>query len=177
MSLRFSRENLFATNKVKKSQPKKKDRRQHINFKIEINKKADIDIFINFLVKDITKRLKIDTKYRLDYNECHLKHLNFILMEMLLLRVLEIFQRNFEIDSLSVSDDGKENIKDSILYIPDKKYKRDLTIIKKEDLELKYQFMNDQEKIQEIANYVYIKYKSFGFINLNFLKRKIYEFI
>jgi len=173
MSFRFSLENL---NMPIKKPPRKPYRRQHINFKIEINKKSDINIFINFLVEDINKRLIIDKKHRFEYNRCHLKHLNFILMEIILLRVLQIFLFNFEINS-SVSNND-ENIKDAILYVPDKKYKKDLTIIKSEDLELKYYFMNDEEKIQEIANFIYIKYKNKSqFINISFLKKKIYEFM
>ena len=170
---RFSRENLYK----KTVSPKHKDRRKHINFKIEIKKKNDIDVFIDFLEKDIAKRLKIDQKYFFDNNECHLKHLNFILMQILLHRTLVIFHDNFEKDSSSLSDDEKENIKNEILYIPDQVYKKDLTIIKREDILLRYKMMKNTDKLDEIANYIYLKYKSFGFINLNFLKRKIYEFV
>ena len=183
MNTRFCRKKLNAVyqpphkrgNKDEKEKFKK--RRQHINFKIEINKKTDITIFTDFLEKDIKKRLKIDQQYFFDNNECHLKHLNFILMEILLHRVLTIFLDNFENNSSSSSNDEKENIKDEILYTPEKSYEKDLTIIKRQDILVKYKFMKNDEKLDEISNYIYLKYKSFEFINLNFLKRKIYEFI
>ena len=71
----------------------------------------------------------------------------------------------------------EKNIKDAILYVPEKTYERDLTIIKRQDILVKYQMMKNNDKLNEISNYIYLKYRSFGFINLNFLKRKIYEFI
>lgn len=174
---RFSRENLtgISSNTIKKKTTT--NRRKHINFKIEITNKKDIDTFINFLDTDIQKRLKIDQKHFFDDNTCHLKHLNFILMEILLHRTLVIFYDNFEIDSSSQSTDEKENIKDDILYVPTQSYKRDLTVIKRQDILTRYQMMKNEEKLDEISKYIYLKYKSFGFINLNFLKRKIYEFL
>lgn len=156
----------------KEKQKLKKKRRKHINFKIQITKKPDITIYIDFLKNDIQKRLNIDKRYINDYNECHLKHLNFILMEILLFNVLKLFVNNF-------NDNSNENTKleKDILYTPEEEYKKDLNKISKEDIIKKYEFMNDSLKIQKIANEIYLKYKCFGFINLNFLKRKIYSYI
>lgn len=157
--------------KREKKAPKKK-RRQHINFKIQITKKPDISVYINFLENDINKRLQIDKKYVDDYNLCHLKHLNFILMEILLFNVLKLFTVKFNEKSSQ-----KKSIESDILYTPEEQYKKALDKISKQDIEKKYEFINNQVKIQKIANEIYSKYKCFEFINLNFLKRKIYEYI
>jgi len=155
-------------------QPKKK-RRKHINFKIQIKQKIDIDIFINFLNKDIKKRMMIDKKYYHHYNECHLKHLNFIMMEILLHRVLCLYQKNFDTDSETSSDE--ENIKDDILYVPEDSYEKSLNEVQIYDIKLKYNLIKDKIELDRISQEVYDKYKGFEFINLNFLKRKIYEYI
>lgn len=178
---RFSRANLerpiHNKNTLVEKKCKRKEiikRRRHIDFKIEIKTKLGINTVIDFLNKDIKKRLYLDKKYKLDNNECHLKHLNFIFMEILLKRVLEIFKVNYNMDSI---DDEEGDIKNKILYVPDKSYVKDLTIISRVEIDAKYERMYNQESIDEIANYIYTTYKSFGFINLNFLKRKIYEFV
>ena len=147
-------------------------RRQHINFKIEIKTKKDIKIYANFLKMDITKRLRIDQKYRCDYNKCHLKHLNFILMEILLYNTLKIFETRFNEKTIK-----SKSIEKEILYTPIEAYKKDMNIICKEEIQKKYKFIGDSVKIKKIANEIYNKYKCFGFINLNFLKRKIYGYI
>lgn len=151
---------------------KNKKRRKHINFKVQITKKPDITVYINFLKKDIQKRKYIDQKYVNDYNECHLKHLNFILMEILLLNVLKLFVIDFD-----ENNESSESINSDILYTPEEEYKKDLKKISKQDIIEKYKFMGDTVKINKIAKDIYNKYKGFGFINLNFLKRKIYEYI
>lgn len=155
-----------------KKQKQKKKRRKHINFKIQITKKPDISVYINFLENDIKKRLEIDRRYINHYNECHLKHLNFILMEILLFNVLKLFATHFD-----ENFDNSKSIQSDILYTPEEDYKKDLNKISKEEILKKYKFMDDTPKIQKIAYEIYSKYKSFGFINLNFLKRKIYEYI
>ena len=173
---RFSRANLEGSFSKTENKYKEQKRRQHINFKIEIKTKKGIDTVINFLKKDIKKRLYVDKKYELDNNECHLKHLNFIFMEILLQEVLEIFKINYDTNFKNECKE-KDNIKENILYVPEKSYIKDLTIISRKDIEEKYARMNNQKYIDQIAKYIYTNYKSFGFINLNFLKRKIYEFI
>ena len=150
-------------------------RRKHINFKIEIKKKIDIETFIQFLEFDIIKRLEIDKKYYNDTNECHLKHLNFILMEMILCKTLEIYRDYYEI--LDNKENNNKDIKNEILYIPLEEYKKDLTIINRKMINDRYEFIDDDAKLNKIAKEIYDKYKDFRFVNLNFLKRKIYEYI
>lgn len=149
-------------------------RRQHINFKININKKTDLNIFINMLESDIKNRLIIDKKYYNINNECHLKHLNFIMMEILLQKILILFQLNFE--NLN-SNNKMKNIEDDILYTPKELYKKDLTSINRNIIDKKYELMQNLPELEKIAKSIFLKYKDFEFINLNFLKRKIYTFI
>jgi hypothetical protein len=169
---RFSQ---FLNDRIKIEEKKK--RRKHINFRIQITKKPDINTFITFLNKDIKKRLDIDKKYYNDNNECHLKHLNFITMEVLLCKTLTLFRDNFDNNSQSKSNDENENIIDDILYIPEEEYKKDLTKINRSDIMEKYKLIHNKTEVDRISNELYEKYKGFGFINLNFLKRKIYEYI
>lgn len=167
---RFSRENLSG------NIPKvKKVKRDHINFKLEFSKKSELKIFIDFLKKDIHKRLIIDKKFRNHSNNCHLKHLNFIIMEILLNKILTKFYNDF--DNKTLSDDEKNKIKDEILYLPTDPYEKDLTQIDKLAINKKYEMMNNNKRINEITDEIYEKYKGFDFINVNFLKRKIYEYI
>ena len=160
--------------KQQTQQQKPKKRRRHINFKIQIKSKLDIDTYIKFLHKDIRKRKIIDRKYQNDNNECHLKHLNFITMEVLLLKTLELYSKNY---TEVIEENNENNISGNILYTPSEEYKKDLTSIQGEDISTKYNFLHDEEELNRIAIEIFTKYKSFGFINLNFLKRKIYEYI
>lgn len=160
-----------------KEYKKEKKRREHINFKIQIDKKMDMEIFTDFLEKDIKKRLRIDKRYYNDNNECHLKHLNFITMEILLHRILTLYQVDFENSTSKSPKDSSSKIHDNMLYVPENSYEKDLTKIKRSDIINKYRLMANKTEIDKIANSIYLKYKDFDFINLNFLKRKIYEFI
>lgn len=153
-----------------------KKRREHINFKIQIKNLFDITTFIEFLNLDIKKRIEIDKRYYNDNNECHLKHLNFITMEILLKQVLIKYKNNFN-NFHPKSKDEDDNISNNIMYIPTEYYKKDLTVIQRKDINNKYLLISDQKRIDNIAQEIYDKYKSFGFINLNFLKRKIYEYV
>lgn len=155
---------------------KPKKRRKHINFKVQIKQKQDINIFINFLSKDIEKRLKIDKKYYNDNNECHLKHLNFIIMEMLLTKVLILYKNNFDTINKNIQETNND-VLNELLYVPEQEYKKDLTIVERKDILERYNFIKSQKNMNIIAKEIYNKYKKFGFINLNFLKRKIYEYI
>ena len=154
---------------------KTKKRRKHINFKVEIKSKEDIMLFTDFLKKDIKKRLIIDGKrYRDDNTICHMKHLNFILMEIILHEVLTLFEEDIE---NKIRNNNAEIEKNDILYVPDKTYEKDETEISIIDIENKYKKIRDNKFIYEVSNYIYNKYKVFEYLNLNFIKRKIYEFI
>ena len=159
-------------NKNQKNTKNIKKRRKHINFKIQIKSKDDIITYIKFLEKDIKKRKIIDNKYKNDINECHLKHLNFITMEVILLEILKLYLDNYNFKS-----ENEENISQKILYTPEDNYEKDLTSIEHQSIKDKYTFLVDKEHIQSIAEEIFMKYKGFGFINLNFLKRKIYQYV
>ena len=163
----------FSILKEKKKEEFK--RRKHINFKIKIEKKIDINLFIDFLNKDIRKRMYIDKKYENDFNECHLRHLNFICMETLLKEILLLYYKNY--DELLSEDKDNSSIEELILYTPETTYKKDLTVISEGDIIKKYKLLNNNGEIKRISNEIYEKYKGFGFINLNFLKRQIYEYL
>ena len=154
---------------------KTKKRRKHINFKIEIKTKEDIMVFTEFLEKDIQKRLIIDKKrYFLDNTLCHIKHLNFILMEIILHEVLTLFEEDIE---NKIQGNNAAIEKEDILYVPEKTYEKDETAISRVDIMNKYKKINDRKFIHEVSSYIYKKYKVFEYLNLNFIKRKIYEFI
>ena len=154
---------------------KTKKRRKHINFKIEIKSKEDIMLFTDFLKKDIKKRLIIDNKrYRNDNTMCHMKHLNFILMEIILHEVLTLFEQDIE---NKIKNNNVAIEKEDILYVPEKTYEKDETEISLIDIKNKYKKIQDNKFIYEVSTYIYNKYKVFDYLNLNFIKRKIYEFI